>query len=148
MTTPDARRDVGADPPPVVLFDGVCNLCAASVVFILRHERRPTLRFASLQSPAGRRLLVEHGLDPDAVDSVVMLEDGRAHVRSEAALRIARRLRAPWRWAAMLGLLPRGVRDRLYDAAARRRYRLFGRREACMVPDEPLRARFLDGGSG
>jgi len=128
----------------VLLFDGVCHLCHRSVKFVLRHERAPVLLFAALQSDTGRALLRDLELPPGFLDSMVLFEDGRVFTRSEAALRVARHLRAPWSWGRMFFLLPRVLRDPLYDAIARRRYRWFGRDDdACLVPDTRMRDRFL-----
>lgn len=133
-----------SDDEPILLFDGVCNLCDRSVQFVLDHDRQGVFRFASLQSEAGRALLRRCDLDPDALDSVVLVEGGRCHVRSDAAWRIARRLDAPWRWLAVARVLPRGLRDVAYDWVARNRYRWFGTKEACRLPTLDTRARFLD----
>ena len=140
----------------VVLFDGVCNLCNASVGFVLDHERAPELRFAPLQSDAARRLLEQAvgserarelqagtGGD-DAPGSVVLVEDARAWTGSTAALRIARRLRAPWRWLFAFVVVPRPIRDLVYALVAKNRYRWFGKTAACRVPTPELRARFLE----
>ena len=130
--------------PPVLLFDGVCNLCNGAVAFVIRRDPRARLRFAPLQSPAADALLASLGVARDRLpDSFVLVEDGRVHVRSTAALRVARRLRFPWPLLAVFLLVPRWLRDPVYDLVARNRYRWFGRREACMVPTAELRARFL-----
>jgi len=131
-----------AEEGAVLLFDGVCNLCNGAVDFVLRHERAPTLRFAALQSAAGVELLRAHGLS-EALETMVLVEAGRASVRSTAALRAARHLRAPWSWAFALLLLPRPLRDGVYRIVARNRLRWFGERETCRVPTPELRARFL-----
>jgi predicted DCC family thiol-disulfide oxidoreductase YuxK len=128
---------------PVVLFDGVCNLCNGSVRFVVRHDRRGRFRFASLQSEAGQALLRRHGLDPADLFSVVLVDGGRVTTRSDAALDVARGLGGAWRAAGLLRAVPRPVRDRVYDWVARNRYRWFGRRDACMLPSPELRARFL-----
>ncbi|MEX0800517.1 MAG: thiol-disulfide oxidoreductase DCC family protein [Dehalococcoidia bacterium] len=128
----------------IVLFDGVCNLCNASLDFILRHDSRGYFRFASLQSDAGRRLAREHGLDPERIDTVVLVEDGKAYLRSKAALRIARRLSGPYNAAYMLIAVPRPVRDFVYDRVARSRYRWFGKRDTCRAPTPEERDRLLD----
>jgi predicted DCC family thiol-disulfide oxidoreductase YuxK len=138
------RRAVSVTDGPVLFVDGVCNLCAASVRFIVAHERAPTLRFASLQSPHAARALPAHGVDPQALSSLVLVVDGKAYVKSAAALRIAPLLRAPWSWAAAALVVPAVVRDVVYDAIARRRYAWFGRTDECMVPTPALRARFVD----
>lgn len=133
----------GTERGAVVLFDGVCNLCNGSVQFIVRRDPYGYFRFASLQSEPGRSLLREHGLDPADLFSVILVEDGKVYARSDAALRIARRLSGVWRAAGALRVLPRSLRDRVYDLVARNRYRWFGRRDACMVPTPELRERFL-----
>jgi predicted DCC family thiol-disulfide oxidoreductase YuxK len=133
------------DHPPILLFDGVCNLCNGLVRFILRHDPAPgTFKLAALQSDAGRRLLRQHGLPVDALDTFVLIEGGRAHTRSTAALRVCRSLGPPWSWLAVLLHLPRGLRDPLYDLIARHRYRWFGKRARCPVPTPETRARFLE----
>jgi predicted DCC family thiol-disulfide oxidoreductase YuxK len=131
------------DRGAVVLFDGVCNLCSWSVRFIHEHDDG-SLGFAPLQSEVGRDLLAAHGLPTDYFDSLVYLRDGEAHLRSDGAVRIARHLDRPWRWLRFLGVLPRSVRDVGYDLLGRVRYRVFGKRRECMVPDGGLRGRFLD----
>jgi predicted DCC family thiol-disulfide oxidoreductase YuxK len=129
---------------PILLFDGVCNLCEGLVRFAIEHDRTGRFRFAPLQSELGRALLVRHGYDPDAIDAVVLVDGAGATDRSTAALRLARDLGAPWRWLApALLLVPRGLRDAVYDWVARNRYRWFGRRSECLVPTPELRARFL-----
>ena len=136
-------RHAGPDRP-VLLFDGVCHLCHRSVQFVLRHERGPHMLFAALQSDTGRALLRELELPAGFLDSLVLCEEGRVFTRSEAALRVARHLRAPWSWARILLVLPRVLRDPIYDWIARHRYRWFGRdEEACLVPSVELRERFL-----
>ena len=129
---------------PVILFDGVCNLCAWSVQFIIRRDPCGQFRFAALQSPVGQRLLAERGADARGLDSVVLIEGARWYARSDAALRIARRLSGAWPLLALLRVLPRPLRDWAYDFVARNRYRWFGRQDACMLPTPTLRARFLE----
>ena len=132
------------DDDPILLFDGVCTLCDRSVQFILDHDSAEAFRFASLQSNVGRRLLESHSLDPDRLDSVVLVKGADVYERSEAAWRIAARLDAPWRWAAVGRWIPRVIRDWLYDGVAENRYRWFGTREACRMPRPGERERFLD----
>lgn len=128
---------------PVIFFDGVCNLCNGAVRFVLRHDRRARFRFASLQSPAARRLLAPAGIDPLDLDSMVLLENGHVHVRSAAALRMVRGLGGVWTLATVFLCVPPPVRDAVYRFIARRRYRWFGRRDACLAPTPETRARFL-----
>ncbi len=126
----------------IVLFDGVCNFCSWSVRFLHEHDDG-SLRFAPLQSEVGRELLADHDLPADYFDSLVYLRDGEAHLKSDGAVRIARHLERPWRWLRWFRYVPRPVRDAGYDVLGRVRYRVFGKREACMVPDADLRGRFL-----
>ena len=131
----------------VLLYDGTCGFCAASVQFVLRHERRATLRFATLEGPLGEGARRSHP-ELAGVDSVVWVEParGRVLVRSDAALAVAAYLGGPWRALAALGrLVPRRLRDAVYDLIARNRYRIAGRVEACPVPTPEQRGRFIDG---
>lgn len=132
-----------APPHPIVLFDGVCNLCNGSVQLIIRHDPHGRFRFASLQSPVGERLLAEMGVDRQAMDSMVLIENGRWFRESDAALGIARGLGGLWRMFGVLRLLPRPLRDRAYRLLARNRYRWFGKSETCWLPAPELRERFL-----
>lgn len=143
------------DAGPVVLFDGVCNLCNGAVQLILDNERDASLHFAALQSEAAAKLLANVTGESEAralragatgsgePDSVVLVEDGRVYTCSTAAIRMARYLRAPWSWARVFALVPRPVRDAAYRFIARHRYRWFGRTETCRVPTPALKARFL-----
>jgi predicted DCC family thiol-disulfide oxidoreductase YuxK len=132
-----------ADAHPVLLFDGVCNLCHGVVRFILDHDRDARFRFAPLQSEVGRALLTRFALDPDALDAVVLIDEAGAHVRSDAALRVARALGPPWNCLGPLAVIPRALRDAVYDFIARRRYRWFGKKDACPLPRPEWRERFL-----
>ncbi len=137
---PDAAVDAEG---PIVLYDGVCGLCDRSVQLILRNDRRGRFRFAALQSDAGGALLEKFGLPPGALDSFVLVEGGRAWRRSAAALRIARRMDAPWPLLWPLVIVPRALADVFYDLVANNRYRIFGKLDACMLPPPEVRARFL-----
>ena len=128
---------------PIVLFDGVCNLCDASVRFVIDRDRTGRIRFAPLQSEAGQALLQRFGLLGADLDTMVLIEGDRIHTRSTATLRVARLLRRPWPLLAVFLLVPRFLRDFVYRAIARRRYRWFGRTEQCRVPTPELRERFL-----
>ena len=131
------------DTGPILLFDGVCNVCNSSVQFIIAHERSPVMSFASLQSELGRTLVAKHGLSGD-IDTVVLIEGDRVRTRSSAIVAVLKYLGGVWRvLAALLWIVPRPLRDVGYDVFARLRYRLFGKRDACMVPTPELRARFL-----
>ena len=128
---------------PIVLFDGVCNLCNGAVNFIIYHDPKAQFRFASLQSDFGQTELQRLGLPSDVIETLILLDEGQAWLRSTAALRIARRLGAPWSWLYPLIVLPRPVRDWMYNLIARNRYRWFGKQETCRVPTAELKARFV-----
>jgi len=128
---------------PIVLFDGVCNLCNWSVQFIIKHDPHGRFRFASLQSIGGQQLLALHAIDPEAIDSMLLIVGSRWYGRSDAALEIARRLAWPWPLTYALTIIPRRLRDWGYDLIARNRYHWFGRMDTCMVPTPALRDRFL-----
>ena len=128
---------------PVVLFDGVCNLCNGSVRFIIKRDPDARFQFAPLQSDAAASLIPSSPDRPALPDSVVLVEDGRLFVRSTAALRSARRLRFPWPLFWVFMIVPRPIRDFVYDVIAHHRYQWFGKRTACMVPTKDVRDRFL-----
>jgi predicted DCC family thiol-disulfide oxidoreductase YuxK len=140
---PAERLPVDPAEHPIVLFDGVCNLCNGTVRFLIARDSAGRLRFASLQSELGRAVQRRHGVDPDALDTFMLLDGTGLHVGSEAMLRLFAGLPAPWRWLGALHLLPRPLRDAVYGVVVRNRYRWFGRRDECLVPTPELRARFL-----
>jgi predicted DCC family thiol-disulfide oxidoreductase YuxK len=127
-----------------LLFDGECNLCSGAVAFVLRRDRSGAFRFASLQSPAGRALLRRHGRSTSSLSTVVLIDGDRVLLRSDAVLEVARRLGGAWPLLYGLLLVPRALRDRLYDVIARRRRRWFGRRETCLLPTPEVADRFID----
>ncbi len=127
----------------IVLFDGVCNLCNASVNFAIDRDPRGRIAFASLQSPSGQELLAEHGLSTTELETVVLISGGRAYTRSSAALRLLGKLRMPWPLLMPLLLIPPPLRNLVYNFIARRRYRWFGHTETCRVPTPELQSRFL-----
>ena len=132
------------DTQGIILFDGFCNFCSASVLFIVKRDRHARFVFAASQSKEGQKILAERGIQEMAAHSIILLEKDRVYEQSEAALRIARRLR--WGWPLLYGfiVLPRGLRDYFYNLIAGNRYRLFGKRDQCFIPDEEIRNRFMD----
>jgi predicted DCC family thiol-disulfide oxidoreductase YuxK len=145
----DLTRPTNAGPAgvtaPVILFDSTCNLCSASVRWVIRQDRHGVFRFASLQSRVGQEATRFAGVDPAGLpDSLVLIDDAGLHTRSEAALRIAGRLGFPWSLARVARILPPGWRDGAYAVVARNRYRWLGRRESCLRPMPERPARFLD----
>ena len=131
------------EPFSIVMFDGQCNLCNGSVKFIIRHDPRRRFRFVSLQSDSGRKIVEGHGRNPEDVDTILLLENGRLYERSTVALRVARALTVPWPLLYALIVVPPPLRDLVYRWIARNRYRWFGKTDACMMPTPDMRARFL-----
>ena len=131
------------DSHAVILFDGVCNLCHGLVRFVIARDPSAYFQFGALQAPAAARLL--GALDPplEPVDSIVLIANGKASVKSRAALDILRRLPFPWPLLFALVAVPRPIRDWGYDLIARRRYGWFGRQDVCMVPTPDLAERFV-----
>lgn len=127
---------------PVILFDGVCNFCDASVQFIIKRDEQAVFQFASLQSDAGQKLLSEYHV-PENVDSMILIEDGKVHYKSSAALRISRRLQGAWKLLYGFIVIPAPIRNIVYDVIARNRYRWFGKKDSCMLPPPSVRKRFL-----
>ncbi len=129
---------------PTILYDGYCNFCARVVRSILRHDRKKRFLFSPLQSSFGAtvqgRLKARYGAVPD---SIVLLHNNKVYVRTDAVLRIAAIIGGPWYLLSPLWLLPRKLRNALYDIVARKRYRWFGQREACYLPRSRGDARFL-----
>lgn len=132
-----------ADGQPIIVFDGACALCSGLVQFVLRHDKAGRYRFLPAQSALGHALYVHYGLDPEAYESNILLQDGVAWFKSEGCIRIAEGLGAPWSLAAALRLLPVPMRDWLYERIARNRFRLFARRDTCFVPGAEFSGRFL-----
>lgn len=126
---------------PVLLFDGVCNLCNGVVQFVLKNDRRGVLQFASQQSESGVSLLERHKIPP--MQGVVLLEGETVFTGSDAALRLFRHLGSGWGALEALRILPRPLREFVYGFIAQNRYKLFGKRESCMVPRAEWKGRFL-----
>ena len=129
---------------PVILFDGVCNLCSESVLFIIKRDPKARFRFAALQTDIARILLKDHEVDPDKMESIILIKEGRIFQRSRAALEIARLLNGLWPLFYVFIVFPGPIRDWIYNWVALNRYRWFGRKEECMVPTPALASRFID----
>ena len=127
----------------VVLFDGVCTLCNGTVNFLIDRDPSQKLKFAPLQSDAGLALLKEHQLD-EALNTIILVQEGAVYQRSTAVLRITRQLSGGWPLLSVLLLVPAVIRDGVYNLVARHRYRWFGQSERCRVPTPELRERFLE----
>jgi predicted DCC family thiol-disulfide oxidoreductase YuxK len=128
----------------VIVFDGVCNLCSISVLFIIKRDKRAVFRFAPVQSAAGADYLKQYDIDPASVRSILLVKDGQAYRKSAAALKIVKELYGPWRLMSIFTIVPRPIRDWFYDLIAKNRYKWFGKKDSCMVPTEDIKTRFLD----
>ena len=131
------------DDQPLFVFDGDCVLCSASARFVLRRDRSKRVRLAPAQSPLGLALYRHYGLDPATFETNILLVDGVAWFKSDAAIRIAQLLGLPWSLASLAALAPRSLRNGLYDMLARNRFRLFGRRRVCYLAEPGFEGRFL-----
>lgn len=128
---------------PVILFDGVCNLCSGSVQFILKRDKEKRFLFASLQSIYGQNLLKQFNLPVDNFNSFILYQDGKIFSKSTGALKMFSQL-AGWRWVKIFRIVPKFIRDVVYNLIANNRYKWFGKKEACWLPTQELKARFLE----
>lgn len=128
----------------VLLFDGVCNLCNGAVQFVLKRNKAANIQFASLQSEIGRQLLLENNLPADFLHSFVFLDENKLYTKSSAALRVSKYLKGGWPLFQVFLLVPGLIRDAVYTAIAKNRYRWFGKSEHCWIPTKELKSRFLD----
>jgi predicted DCC family thiol-disulfide oxidoreductase YuxK len=128
----------------IVLFDGVCNLCNASVRFIIKRDRKNLFYFASLQGAAGQELLRNLNLETDQFNSFVLIEKSKVFVRSEAVLRVLKILGGSWKFLYAFIILPKFIRDGIYNLIAKNRYKWFGKKEKCPVPLPEWKAKFLE----
>ena len=131
----DPKNPGGINSPHgLILFDGVCVLCSRGCNFVSKRDRRGYFRFVPMQLAEGRPLAEQIGINPDRPDSFAFVANGQAYVKSEAVLRIAREL-PRWQWSWLFHFIPRVIRDEIYDLVARNRYRWFGRRDTCILPN-------------
>lgn len=128
---------------PILLFDGVCNLCNGTVQWVIEHDPGAKFRFASLQSETGQQLLQAHHLPTGELNTVVLVDGGKAYTRSDVPLRIVGKLGGLWPILQAFYIVPRPLRNAVYDWIARNRYRWFGKKEACWLPTPELKERFL-----
>ena len=128
---------------PIILFDGICNFCNNSVIFILKRNIKTPIYFTALQSEVGQRLLTEYELPVNEMESIVFIEQGKAYMQSTAALRICRYLRGLWPLCYGFIIVPKFIRDGIYNWIAKNRYKWFGIRKECMIPTPEMKTRFL-----
>lgn len=136
------------DEHPIILFDGVCNLCNRWVQFVIERDPEAEFRFAPLQSEVGEALVAEEGLPTDELESVVLIENGEVYTKSDAVLRVGKRLGGVYGLLWPFRVLPTRFRNVWYDLVAANRYDWFGKRDQCMMPTPDIESRFLAGGPG
>jgi len=143
MSSP--RSDTMGPPlqPPVILFDGVCNLCNAWVRFVARHDPTSIFRFAAQQSPIGQAMIADHINGSQQLSSVILIAGDSVYTESTAVLEVCARLDPPWSWIASARVIPRRLRDSCYRFVVRHRYQWFGRTDICQVPSADVRSRFI-----
>jgi predicted DCC family thiol-disulfide oxidoreductase YuxK len=132
-----------SDDKPIVIFDGKCVMCSAFARFIIRHDHRRRFRLLAAQTSIGAALYTHFGLDPIAYETNILIEDGRAWFKMEGSIRIFEGLGFPFSLMGLARIVPRPLRDRLYDYIARNRLRWFGVRQTCYLPDPAERDRFI-----
>jgi predicted DCC family thiol-disulfide oxidoreductase YuxK len=128
---------------PIILFDGVCNFCNSAVNFTLRKNTKANIMFAPMQSEVGQKLLQQHNLPADDMQSFIFIENGKAYKQSTAALKACSHLRRLWPLCYGFIIVPRFIRDGIYNWIAKNRYKWFGIRQQCMIPTPEVKARFL-----
>jgi predicted DCC family thiol-disulfide oxidoreductase YuxK len=129
---------------PIILFDGICNLCNRSVQFVLNHDKQKIFHFASLQSNAGQRLLKEYNLSETVFNSFVLIQNGKTYLKSTAALMVAKQLGGAIKLLYAFIIVPAFIRNAIYNVIAKNRYKWFGKQESCMMPTAALQSRFLN----
>lgn len=127
----------------IILFDGVCNLCNSLVTFIIKRDKKDLFRYAAIQSDIGMEHIQKHSIDISKADSVILIEGNSYFIKSTAALKIARHLSGGYPLLYGFMILPKPIRDWMYDIIANNRYTWFGKRNQCMVPTPELKAKFL-----
>ncbi len=131
-------------PKTILLFDGVCNLCNGYINFIIKRMKSDTVRFGTLQSESGQELLEKNGLSPHELDTVVLIQNGKLYTKSDVAFRLAKEMSGGWPMFSVLLVIPKFLRDGIYDIISRNRYRWFGKQASCMIPTPELKKLFLD----
>lgn len=128
---------------PIIIFDGICNLCNFAVDFILKRDKREVFVFVASQKEAGKKIIAKLGLKDSDIESLYLVEDQKIYHKSTAILRILKRLSFPWNLGYVFIVIPRPIRDFVYNIIAKNRYRWFGKRETCRLPIEEEKGRFL-----
>jgi predicted DCC family thiol-disulfide oxidoreductase YuxK len=128
---------------PTILFDGVCNFCNSAVNFVIKRDKKGVIKFAPLQSNAGQQLLQQYNLPTNDMKSFVFIDEGFAYTQSTAAIKVCKYLSGAWSLCKIFIIVPKFIRDGLYNWVAKNRYKWFGQKETCMIPTPEVKARFL-----
>lgn len=129
---------------PVILFDGVCNFCNYWVNFAIKRDKKKKIRFTPLQGETAKKLVLQFDLDPNALSTVILIDAGKVYTQSSAVLRMCKYLDGGWKLAYGLMIIPKFLRDAIYNIIARNRYKWFGKKDECMIPTLEMKERFLD----
>ena len=129
---------------PVIIFDGVCNFCNALINFIIKQDKKNIFLFAALQSESGKKLMEQYQINWQRTDSFILIEKGKAYMKSNAALRLYNKLPWYWKWTQIFWIFPKFIRNAVYNFIAKHRYKWFGKRDECMMPTPELKERFLE----
>jgi predicted DCC family thiol-disulfide oxidoreductase YuxK len=136
--------EITSNTNPVILFDGVCNLCNSSVQFVIKHDPKKQFRFASIQGDYGQQVLKRFHLPPDSLNSFILLRDNQIYTHSTGALKVARQLSGAWPLLYIFILIPPFIRNAVYQLIANNRYKWFGKKETCAIPSPDLKALFYN----
>jgi predicted DCC family thiol-disulfide oxidoreductase YuxK len=129
----------------IILFDGVCNLCESSVLFVIKHDKKDIFRFVALQSDLGKEIIEHIGLSKKNIDSVILYEPGISYnYKSAAAIEIAKDLGGFFHLGTIFKIIPSGLRNVLYDYIAKNRYLWYGKKDSCLLPTEEIKSKFLE----
>lgn len=128
----------------IILFDGVCNLCDASIQFIIKHDKKDIFRFVAIQSELGQRIIKHIGINTTETDSIILYLPGVAYYyKAEAALKIAKDLNGIYSFLSLFNVFPNSISNMVYDYIAKNRYKWYGKKEQCMIPTPELKSKFL-----
>ncbi len=127
----------------IILFDGVCNLCNASVNFVIQKDKKDRFRFAALQTDIGKEFVLKYNIDPDETDSIILIDDDTCYIKSTAALQILKSLSGAYPLLFGFIIVPAFIRNWVYDYIAKNRYKWYGKKESCMIPSPELKSKFL-----
>lgn len=136
--------EITSNTNPVILFDGVCNLCNSSVQFVIKHDPKKKFRFASIQGDYGQQVLKQFHLPPDSLNSFILLEDNQIYTHSTGALKVAKQLSGAWPLLYVFIIIPPFIRNVVYQFIANNRYKWFGKKESCAIPSPELKALFYN----